>query len=942
MLSILLSQFGIAQVKHLDFKTLAKIREGIKNQDAQFSSVQRPEGGFASPVTQQFSLNPKTAVYVQDFENFTQGDMTFIDNDGLPPNEIIQPIFGEGSNWIVDIIDESGNHAASSTSWIEEGNQTADDWMITPLIHLNSAAVDPYFLIWDAGSVTSFAPDGYEVLISTTGTDLEDFLPIFSIDAENEYPLTSRSLNLTDLGYTGDVYIAFHHNSTYKYILMVDNITVTEVSPASNVGLSNLYTSSFAAFGQEMHVAGAFKNFSSTNLTNLKVNWTINGFGPFEKVVDSLDIPLMATGNYTLTIPKLVSGTTVQVVGVNEVKAWVSEVNGVSYTGATNDTASTEFELSTDYSYFMNFDRYVDGDMTKIDNDTVVPFGNPYLNNWNTIEVGPADFAMISVSLEAGGPVDKWIITPPIEITSGDFLFWEVQGRGPDWDEVLEILVSTTGTNISDFTSLGVYHEKSELWTLRNLDLTEYASQTIHIAFRDITNSQTAILINNLLIKPFAGLDLGLMKLNTSRFIVANEENKVAGVLKNELGDVINSYTLNYQFNDGEVFTQSFSGLSIPSLATVAFEMTETFAFTEVGTHSLKVWISEVNGGVDINTANDTAYLGVQVVSFLPERKLVIEESTGTWCGWCVRGIVYMDSIYKAYPDSFIPIAVHGFDPMEVTAYNEGLVSFPGSTGGFPAAFIERKYVTDPFNAFESYAANIDDFGVANLDLVATIDTNRNLTASVSATFAATLQGDYRFALVITEDNVHGTSSAYDQHNYYAGGANGPMGGFENLPETIPAADMYYDFVARDILGGFTGQENSLPESIEVNSTHTYTFNYTVPAEYNLDELKAIVLLIDNQTGQIMNAADIEIPYGVSEMAGLSIYMYPNPVTQVLTVTNAANSNIQLINTMGQVLYAADCSQSTAQINVASFVPGVYYVRISKEEKVGTGKVVIK
>jgi hypothetical protein len=94
---------------------------------------------------------------------------------------------------------------------------------------------------------------------------------------------------------------------------------------------------------------------------------------------------------------------------------------------------------------------------------------------------------------------------------------------------------------------------------------------------------------------------------------VANEANKVAGRLKNELGDIITSYTLNYQVNDGDIVSQSYTGLSIPSLASVEFEMTEPLILTENGVYPVSIWISEVNDTVDQNTANDTVNITIQV-----------------------------------------------------------------------------------------------------------------------------------------------------------------------------------------------------------------------------------------------------------------------------------------------------------------------------------------
>ena len=54
---------------------------------------------------------------------------------------------------------------------------------------------------------------------------------------------------------------------------------------------------------------------------------------------------------------------------------------------------------------------------------------------------------------------------------------------------------------------------------------------------------------------------------------------------------------------------------------------------------------------------------------------------------------------------------------------------------------------------------------------------------------ALDLNGDYRLALVITEDNVHGTGTGYDQHNYYSNQS-------QNLP--LSGARRIHMFKAQD------------------------------------------------------------------------------------------------------------------------------------------------
>ena len=55
--------------------------------------------------------------------------------------------------------------------------------------------------------------------------------------------------------------------------------------------------------------------------------------------------------------------------------------------------------------------------------------------------------------------------------------------------------------------------------------------------------------------------------------------------------------------------------------------------------------------------------------------------------------------------------------------------------------------------------------------------------------------------MALTEDGVRRVmTSGYNQVNAYAGNALGPMGGFESLPNPVPAAQMVYDHVARVLL----------------------------------------------------------------------------------------------------------------------------------------------
>ena len=150
-------------------------------------------------------------VYQQDFENYTQGDMIMVDNDHLTPH------LNGYETWKVE------NGYAVSTSYYDNGNKTADDWMITPVIHLGNHPR----LIWQAMTPDSQYRDGYQILVSTDTAhpeNLSSYQVVFEIAHENT-GWTYRYVDLSNYA-NQDIRIAWRNNSTDEYLLYVDNIFV--------------------------------------------------------------------------------------------------------------------------------------------------------------------------------------------------------------------------------------------------------------------------------------------------------------------------------------------------------------------------------------------------------------------------------------------------------------------------------------------------------------------------------------------------------------------------------------------------------------------------------------------------------------------------------------------------------------------------------------------
>jgi hypothetical protein len=427
----------------------------------------------------------------------------------------------------------------------------------------------------------------------------------------------------------------------------------------------------------------------------------------------------------------------------------------------------------------------------------------------------------------------------------------------------------------------------------------------------------------------------------------------LGGTIQNLGTSNITAITVKY--NDGtSTYTQNISSINIAPFASYTFTHSTPFTIPAVAAYPITMWIELTGDGAH---GDDTLTTVINGASFIPVHHVTVEEGTGTWCGWCVRGIVFLDSMRSVHPTTCDLVAVHNSDPMVVTAYDAGVGTL---IAGYPSTLVNRDLVSDPSAIFDDYDNSINDFGFANITPTVTFNsTTRVATVAVSANFAVALSGDYRLACVFTEDDVHSTTGGqWDQHNYYSSMSQNiplvnPETGmnFQTLPDVIPSAQMYYSYVARTIVGGFNGQTGSLPATIPAGSTQNYTFSYTIPAAYNVANMKAVVLLIDN-TGaskHIMNSAGAQVPLGIETNAALNgVSVYPNPFNTSanleLNLLSSDNVTVEMFDMTGQLVSSHNegtlaAGQHVISLNGENLADGMYFVKITAGTSVVTQKV---
>jgi len=384
---------------------------------------------------------------------------------------------------------------------------------------------------------------------------------------------------------------------------------------------------------------------------------------------------------------------------------------------------------------------------------------------------------------------------------------------------------------------------------------------------------------------------------------------------------------------NGYTSTKSVSNLAFGEEAQVSFDTWSA----EPGMYNINV-TTQLAG--DEKPANDTLSATVNVVEYIPSKMVVGEEGTGTWCGWCVMGIVYMDSMNIKYPETWIGIGVHSMDPMVVDEYFEGIN--PLINGTYPMGILDRTVVSDPSTFEAAYLQRMNQVAPAGIILQNKLynATTRELTFTLTSDFVAQVN-NYRFNAVLVENNVAGHGDGWDQANFYAGGMLGPMGGFELLPDPVPAENMVYQDVARAILGGFEGAEGSLPETVFAGETHSYDFSITIPEEWEINNIEIVGMLMDNTKNKIENACKDKLITGISDQPGkMEFSVFPNPARNSFTIrADVKNACLYVSDLTGKVVLMRENVSDNTTINLQDIKDGIYLVRIVENNKVFNSKI---
>jgi len=561
----------------------------------------------------------------------------------------------------------------------------------------------------------------------------------------------------------------------------------------------------------------------------------------------------------------------------------------------------------------------------------------------------------------AGTTAEDWLYSQTIDVPAGGTvgLTWDSYAYTETGSE-LKVAVSTNG-GAPDFANYTVEatitNEAVGAWNNNSLDLSAYAGQSIKIAFVHTSTATQYYFVDNIKLSAIVEVDVAITSLDVPEFTTTSSHD-ITGTIENLGSKTLTSFDLTWSQNGNVMGTETISGLNIAGLGgDYTFTATTGFSAASYAAYDIEVEVSNINvSDIDLSLANNSIEKTINYWSSIPVKRVVFEEGTGTWCGWCPRGAVVLETMLTLYPDNFIGIAVHNGDPMVVTAHDAAVGGF---ISGYPGGVWEHQTGTGVSQgiADAEYAARIAKLSPFDISTVSTWnDVTREITTVVSVTPVMDMNGTFKIGGIIIEDNVTGTSSGYNQRNYYSGGGQGALTGaglnWHNEADPVPASKMVYDHVSRALFdGGYNGKSGSLPTTLTSGTTYEYIFTNTLAASVDENEV-TLVAFVNTSDNSISNASKekLNTSVGVQELSNnVKFSMFPNPANESVTINvslaNSSSVSVNVTNMVGAVVYAEQVNLkagvNSKTISLQSLPNGIYTVNLVSGDVITTERLVI-
>ncbi|MFM6983203.1 MAG: Omp28-related outer membrane protein [Chitinophagaceae bacterium] len=345
--------------------------------------------------------------------------------------------------------------------------------------------------------------------------------------------------------------------------------------------------------------------------------------------------------------------------------------------------------------------------------------------------------------------------------------------------------------------------------------------------------------------------DLSIKNLNVASIYPVNAIVNFSGTLSNNGTQTINDFKLNYSINQGDTISFDINGQNLLPNGEGVMTFSHPLSWTSGAAGSLNnvnFFLSHPNGMMDEDSANSHYAKTVlrNTNNYTAPRRILFEEGTGAWCGYCPEAHLILSEAKSTYGDKVIPVSYHFDDSMTTPSGDIFLSNYFSS---YPDAMLDRKVMLGSNNTWLSeLAARLNGNAPVeiSIDMKSFNVQTREISYRVRARFSDYWYGNLTLGSIVTEDKVRGNALAniWSQNNYYSQFHNGGVGGASHpLYNEKEYMDGYvHKSVVKAMPGGVWGMPGILPQYITPNSEFSQTFTYILP------EAAFVNYTIDNNT----------------------------------------------------------------------------------------------
>lgn len=509
-------------------------------------------------------------------------------------------------------------------------------------------------------------------------------------------------------------------------------------------------------------------------------------------------------------------------------------------------------------------------------------------------DVSYSDMYAGSHSLYApSGQSDDWLMTPQLllPVDTKTILTFDAQSYQPSKKDVLKVFVFEEDFEIPVLTSAWMEDVRSRSvlldsitltagtnqettvgeWTRYSYDLSPWAGKNIYVAFANQNYNQSMIFLDNVCIQREL---LYTINFNNAENIVAQDAITLSGSFTVKTTEEVKNISLVLRDHEGT----EISRVDWPSISGNIVDRALPFTFAR----PLPLIIGAMNSftiDVILGDRCDTYSGTITDLAFMPTPHVVLEEETGIDCPNCPQGILSIQKCEAAFKDQFIPISIHTYIGDPYAGSMGGYTEFLGLNGA-PLARINRisgiysPMVSDNGTYFDTYPDNpvwydivaqeLNHLPICDVSLQAEYSRDkRTIDYTVGVRYAINATGQQMsLFIVLLEDGI--VNYQYSNLGQMSQDIFGEWG-FGGLLSGAESGGYAYPFTHNDIARAAIGQTYSgtigyFPTSVEADTTYTATLSSPCPdAIVDRDNVKAIAMLIDTQTGQIVNAARAKV-----------------------------------------------------------------------------------